>query len=217
MSGETVVSSAGQLQEALAAGAREIRVDGVIKGMPMVTLPPGTVLRGGVLRFGAKGIRLTQDNALEGVTVETAVHEVAVLNDTTISDAGTLTLRDVTARGQVLLAAEGALRSVHVVAEGIHVAAADLRGRVERPRGFGVEAMQGGFTLWNRHRDPVEITAELRSISVGSREEPVRGSRVFVGGHGDWNGTADGGTVRVSDLTTGEIHTDGGIAEDTLI
>lgn len=215
MSEETVVSNASELQEALAVGAGEIRVVGVIAGMPMITLPPGTALRGGVLRFGAKGIRLTKDNVLDGVTVVTASHEVAVLNDTGIPDAGTLTLRDVKASGQVLLLAEGALRTVHVVAENVHVDTADLRGRVARPRGFGVEAMQGAFTLWNRHQDRVEITAELRNVSAGSSERPVRGTGVFVGGHGDWNGAPDGGTVRVSELTTGDIHTDGGIAEAT--
>jgi hypothetical protein len=50
-------------------------------------------LRGGVLEFGAKGVRLTSHNTLEGVTVRTAVDEVAVLNDTSVEDLGTLTLR----------------------------------------------------------------------------------------------------------------------------
>ena len=38
---------------------------------------------------------------------------------------------------------------------------------------------------------------------------------MFVGGHGDWNGAADGGAVRVITLCTGEIQTDGGIAPGT--
>ena len=38
---------------------------------------------------------------------------------------------------------------------------------------------------------------------------------MFVGGHGDWSGAADGGTVRVTTLRTGEIQTDGGIAPGT--
>lgn len=52
-------------------------------------------------------------------------------------------------------------------------------------------------------------------ISAGTTEEPVRGSGVFVGGHGDWNGQAEGGTLTVSQLRTGEIHSDGGIPEGT--
>jgi hypothetical protein len=59
------------------------------------------------------------------------------------------------------------------------------------------------------------LTAELLDISLGTATTPIRGSGVFVGGHGDWDGTPDGGTVRVSLLRTGEIHTDGGIPPGT--
>jgi hypothetical protein len=91
-----------------------------------------------------------------------------------------------------------------------------VRGRVDRPRGFGVEALQGAFTLWNRQSDPgAALTAELLDIAAGTRESPVRGSGVFVGGHGNWDGAADGGTVRVSMLRTGEIHTHGAIPHGT--
>jgi hypothetical protein len=44
-------------------------VDGSLAGMPMVTLRPGVSLRGGTLRFGAKGVRLTSGNRLEDVNV----------------------------------------------------------------------------------------------------------------------------------------------------
>jgi len=57
----------------------------------------------------------------------------------------------------------------------------------------------------------VRLTAELLNISAGSESEPVRGSDVFVGGHGDWEGQRDGGTIHVTRLTTGEVHTNGGI------
>ena len=49
-------------------------------GMPMITLKPGVTLRNGTLTFGAKGVRLTRDNTLDGVTVVTAEDEVAILN-----------------------------------------------------------------------------------------------------------------------------------------
>src|SRR6185312_284046 len=96
---------------------------------------------------------------------------------------------DVTTAGQVLLLAEDAVRSGPGVVEGLHVERADVRGRAERPHGFGVEALQGGFTLWNRRADAgVVLTADLRGISAGSEGSPVRGSGVVVGGHGDWDG-----------------------------
>lgn len=160
----------------------------------MITLPPGTALRGGTLQFGAKGIRLTTDNSLEGVTVLTEPDEVAILNDASVADLGRITLRDVTTRGQVYLVAEDAVRAGHIQIEGLTVTAADVRGRALRPHGFGVEALQGALTVWNLQADPaVTITAEVLDVSVGTRETPVRGSGVFVGGHGDWAGKGDGG------------------------
>ena len=211
-----VVRTAAELTEAVQSGEPDIEVQGVLRGMPMITLGPGVRLRGGTLEFGGKGVRLTRDNTLEDVTVVTAEPEVAIFNDTTVTDLGLLVLCDVRTRGQVLLLARDAVRSGHVKVERLTLLSADVRGRVERPHDFGVDALQGAFTLWNQQRDPaVEITAELLDIGAGSSEAPVRGSGVFVGGHGSWDGAGDGGTLRVSTLRTGEIHTDGGIAPGT--
>ncbi|WP_202863576.1 hypothetical protein [Ornithinimicrobium avium] len=121
-----------------------IEVDGVITGSPMITLPPGTTLRGGTLRFGARGVRLTSDNTLEGITIEVPLQEAAILNATSVEDLGTLVLRNVRTRGQVALLAQDRVRAGRIRAEGVHVAAADVRGRFDRPHGFGVDALQGG-------------------------------------------------------------------------
>ncbi|WP_091256881.1 hypothetical protein [Arthrobacter sp. ok909] len=212
----TQVTDVAQLNEALASGAREVEVSGTLKGMPSVTLPPGVALRGGELVFGAKGLRLTRDNSVEDITVRTPAHELAIYNDPTVEDLGTLRLTNVTSYGQVYLTAEGSIRAGRVEADGVHVAEADTRGRADRPTGFGVEAMQGAFTLWNRQPDVgVVLTARLENISAGSAEAPVRGGGVFVGGHGDKAGKADGGTVAVELLSTGDVFADGGIAPGT--
>jgi len=209
------VATPAELLDALAT-ADDIEVDGSLTGMPMITLPPGVTLRGGTLRFGAKGVWLTSDNVLEDVTVIVPDWEVAIGNDTAVGDLGRLILRNVRTRGQVLLLADGAVRRGHVEVDGLAVASADLRGRPERPHGFGVDAMQGGFTLWNRQPDPaVRITASLKGISAGTAESAIRGSGVFVAGHGDWAGAADGGLVDVDVLRTGPVVTDGGIGPGT--
>jgi len=212
-----VVKDAEELQAAVRDGVKTIEVSGTIKGAPRVVLAPGVSLRGGRLEFGSKGALLTRDNTLEDIRggqsrTRDRDHEIAIYADTTQRDWGTLTLRGVTTVGQVALIADGSVGSGHVVIEGLGVRAADVRGRADHPRGFGVEAMPGGLTVWNRQADAsVEITAEITDVSAGSTESPVRGSGVFVGGHGTDDGKAAGGRLRVTTLSTGQIHTDGGM------
>ena len=81
-----VVRSAQELIDAVDSDADEIEVQGHLSGMPMITLRPGMTLHGGTLSFGAKGVRLTRDNELEGVTILTEDDEVAILNDTSVAD-----------------------------------------------------------------------------------------------------------------------------------
>ncbi len=208
------MSSAAELLDALAT-ADDIEVDGSITGMPMISLRPGVTLRGravrgGTLCFGAKGIRLSTDNTLADITVVVPDHEVAISNDTSICDLGTLMLRNVRTTGQVLLLAEDAVRAGRVVVEGLAVASADLRGRTRRQHAFGVDAMQGAFTLWNRQSDPAtRITASLTGMTAGSADSPVRGSGVCIAGH------PGGGSVEVDLLRTGPIFVDGGIEPGT--
>jgi hypothetical protein len=189
------VTSSAELLDAVAK-ADDIEIDGSLSGMPAITLPPGARLRGGTLRFAASGIRLTADNQLDDVTVIVPDHEVAIA--TSAEDAGRLGLRNVNTRGQVLLTPGRG----HVAVDGLTVATADLRGRELRPHGFGVDVLQGAFTLWNRGTG--QVTATLTGISAGTAGRPVRGSGVFVAG-----------PVEADLLRTGAIHTDGGIEPGT--
>jgi hypothetical protein len=204
------VASAAELIEQAKRDGVAIELAGPISGMPMLTLAPGVRLRGGMLRFGAKGVQLTRDNSLEDVRIETVEHEPAILNDTNQPTLGTLSLERVTTVGQVVLVADGQVGSGHVSARRVHVMRADVRGRTGRPRSFGVEAMQGAFTLWNRQADRATvITADLHELSAGLPDAPVRGSGIFVAGHGA------GGELQAQHLTTDEIHADGGIEPGT--
>jgi hypothetical protein len=207
----TRVSSPAELIAACSREHARIEVAGALSGMPMTRLAPGVQLRGGQLRFGAKGLQLTRDNSLDSLRVETAEHELAIFNDLEQDTLGTLKLSDVETVGQVCLFADGAVKAGRVEVAGLRITRADVRGRTHRPAGFGVEAMQGAFTLWNRQPDPgVVISATLLDVGAGSAETPVRGSGVFVAGHG-----AGGGSVDVDVLRTGEVHADGGIAAGT--
>lgn len=209
----TQVSTNEELTAALTDGVLQILVDGEIHGMPMITLSPGTSLRGGKLVFGGKGVRITTDNSLLDICIETNATELAILADTTVASLGTLTLDGVTTRGQIGIIAEDALLSGHIIANNVFVQSADVRGRTHRPHAYGVDALQGGFTIWNRQSAPESIlTAELRNIAAGTSETPIRGSGVFVGGAANDGGS---GTVEASIISTGIIETDGGIAPGT--
>jgi len=197
-----IVRTAAELEQAVSGGVPHIVVDGVIAGMPSIVLQPGQTLSGGALQFGASGVQLSRDNTLENIVIRTNENERAILIDPTSPALGTLTLRDVRTVGQVSLLS--AASSGHVQVERLHVERADVRGRMERPHAFGVDAMQGAFALWNTGGADANTTAELLEISAGSTDAPVRGSGIFVAGR-----------VTVSTLTTGEIHTDGGIAPGT--
>lgn len=210
------VTDAAQLADAIAAGATEIVVQGTITGSPSITLPPGSTLSGGQLAFTAKGVRLTRDNTLRDITITTTAYEVAVYNDTSVEDAGTLIFENVTTVGQVLILAEADTKRVRVEARGLHVREADVRGRAEQPHGYGVDVLQGAVTLWNRQPDPSStFTATLRDVSVGTAQTPVRGSGVFVAGYGDREGHGAGGTFTADLIQTGTVVTDGGIAPGT--
>jgi hypothetical protein len=123
-----------------ADGVQAIEVSGTIKGAPRVVLAPGVSLRGGRLEFGSKGVMLTRDNTVGDIEVVVPEHEVAIYADITQTGWGTLTLRGVTTVGQVALIALDAVRSGHIAIDRLTALAADVRGRADRPRGFGVEA-----------------------------------------------------------------------------
>ncbi len=210
------VTNAQELAEAINSGELNIEIEGTIKGSPSITLPEGATLTGGTLEFTAKGVRLTANNTLRDVVIKTTDYEVAIYNDTSLTDAGTFTLNNVTTVGQIYIVAEGNLKTARVEADQVTVAAADVRGRVEQPHGFGVDVLQGGFTLWNRNPDPESLfTATLKGINIGSEESPVRGSGLFVDGYTDREGKLTGGKFTADLIETGTVVTDGGIAPGT--
>ncbi len=210
------ITSAEQLANAIDAGEQLLEIEGTISGSPSITLPEGATLTGGELVFKGKGVRLTANNTLKDITITTLDYEVAVYNDTSLNDAGTFHLENLTTVGQVYIVAEGNLRKVRVEADNVFVKEADVRGRVEQPHGFGVDVLQGGFTLWNRNPDPSSsFTATLRGLSAGTEETPIRGSGIFVDGFTNREGELTGGSFTADLLETGTIVTDGGIPQGT--
>lgn len=194
-----------------------IHVEGHLTGAPSVRLSPGQALIGAdehaavTFASGNDGVQLSSDNRLQGIRLAASPEKRALFNDTSVTHLGAIELRDVTAIGQVQLLARDKVRGGHVEVDGLDIVAADARGSRERPNGYGVEVLQGAFTLWNMQADDsVVISANLLRLSAGRDGAPVLGSGTFVSGAGDI-----GGRLIVRRLETGAIYVDGKIPPGT--
>jgi hypothetical protein len=213
----TLICSVADLMTALETpGMLDLHIDGVLDNVPTLRLRPGQALRaaadGAELRFlhGQDGVRLGCDNALLGLSLQADPARRAVFNDEQLPNMGRLSLVGLRVCGQVQIVARGSLRAGHVDVDGLDIEAADTRARTERPCGFGVEVLQGAFTLWNQQVDSTSvISTRLKGLSAGRAGAPVLGGGILVAGGG-----AEGGRVVATVLETGAVHSHGMIDPD---
>jgi hypothetical protein len=187
-------------------------------GVPSISLMPGQIVRSDserrlTLTFddNVDGLRLSSDNAVIALNLIVSPEKRAIWNDYTVNDLGRICLQYIQTVGRVQILAKDAIRRGHVEVDSMDIVSADARGEQERPRGYGVDVIQGALTLWNLQADEdVVITADLVNLSVGRFGSPVLGSGVFVSGAGD-----TGGRLNVQRLTTKAVYIEGGIAAGT--
>jgi hypothetical protein len=195
-----------------------IVVEGFLSEVPGFRLSPhqeicgrSPELSGLTFQRGSDGIQLSSDNSVSALKVVTEPDGCAIWNDESAEDMGLLRLRELRTVGRVRILARDKVRAGHVEVQNLDIVAADSRSATERPRGFGVFVMQGAFTLWNLQPDPAaKITADIAGLSVGRPNAPALGSGVFVGGYGP-----NGGSLRVQQLVTGPVYSDGRIKPGT--
>lgn len=225
------VTDAFSLQKAIEQGTPRIEVDGLIPDLPTLKLQANTALSGAgagaELRFreGQPGLILSANHEVARLRLVTDDAQIALGLADDADDLGTLTISDVTTVGRIHLegnrAKQGSLKL-----NNLHVERADARMAAHRPTGFGVEVLLGGISIYNFSKDSTSRwTLEARNLSGGSKEQPLRGSGVFV--FGGWfipvdadmtsapAPTHEGGSIELRILTTGEIHADGGIPMGT--
>ncbi|MGW6425115.1 hypothetical protein ACWF82_20780 [Nocardia sp. NPDC055053] len=236
--GTVEVSTADELSAAVAnTCSQKIAVRGVISSPATIHLAPGQELKGksddAAITFpdAVDGIQLTTDNTVSKLRIQAAPTQRAIFNDTAVAGLGKVKLANLTTTGQVQLLVKDQVRTGHVIVDGLDIVAADTTQR-EKPRyvfyGNALESIQGAFQLWNQQPDAESVVkADLRGISVGRPEAPVIGSGVSVFGAAPISvPSADGtpigdvlhqlsehpvsGSLRISTLETGALHTDGG-------
>jgi hypothetical protein len=227
----TRAKDAASLQEAIRHKAAHIEVEGQITDLSSLKLPAGTHLRGaGVgaeLRFkaGQPGLMLSADHQIADLRLVTDETQIALGLADDEDDLGALTISNVTTVGRIHLEGSRATRGV-LKLDNIHVERADARMAAHRPAGFGVEVLLGGLTVYNSSKSKASRwTLAARNLSGGSKEHPLRGSGVFI--FGGWfipvdadpsqapAPTQEGGAIELELLTTGDIHSDGGIPKGT--
>jgi hypothetical protein len=216
---EFVVTSVEELVRAVSDPAvQTITIEQDLSDVPEIHLSSNKILRGrsdrvSVLKFapGVSGVCLNSDNVLAGLVLLTSPDRFAIWNEDSVLNLGTLTLQSISAVGRVCLLARGAVCGGHVEVDGLDIIAADARSGKERPHEYGVDVLQGAFTLWNMQPDSnVEITANLVGLSAGRFGSPVLGGGIFISGAGE-----TGGKLSVQHLETNAIYCDGRIEPGT--
>lgn len=227
----TRVNDATSLQEAIDHKAARIEVEGKITDLTSVKLPAGTHLRGAgggaELHFkaGQPGLMLSADHQIADLRLVTDETQIALGLADDADDLGSLIIRNMTTVGRFHLEAARATRG-DLNLDNIHVERADARMAAHRPAGFGVEVLIGGLSVYNSSKSKASRwTLTARNLSGGSKQHPLRGSGVFI--FGGWfipvdadpsqgpAPTQEGGNIELELLTTGEVHSDGGIPAGT--
>ncbi len=200
------------LLEQLGSDQKEILVKGLIGGLETFRLPEGMKLIGerATLVFSpwSDGVQLSSENEIRDVTLVTSPEQRAIYNDYEERDLGTLSIHNVRTQGMVQLLAKGKVRKGNILTNGLRILGADTRYRkdVPLPHAYGVDVLQGAFTLFNLQDEGVKIKGDLRGLFAGLEGSPAKGCGVFISGAG-----FSGGSLQISRLETGPIFSDGGI------
>jgi hypothetical protein len=213
-----VITSVEQLLLALQQSEVDrLVIRGSLTDVPGFRLRPGQALQGdgedAALRFvpGSDGVELSSDNELADLGLHASPDRRAIRNDSSVASLGRIRIADVTTTGQVQILVRDAVRGGHVDVQGLDIVAADATARSERPAGYGVQVLQGAFTLWNMQGDEsVAISARLTGLAAGREGHPVLGSGILVSGGG-----FKAGRLIVSMLETRAIYSHGRIPAGT--
>jgi hypothetical protein len=185
---KTVTTADGLVSATKDGSVRHILVSGDLADVPSIRLSPGQSLQGDggsgiTFAAGADGLQLSSDNRVENIRLHASPDKRAIFNDTSVATLGNIELRGVTTTGRVQILARDKVRGGHVDVNGLDIVAADATAEQERPHDFGVDVLQGAFTLWNTQSDDnVVISADLVGLAAGRSGAPVLGSGIFVGG-----------------------------------
>lgn len=207
------------LEKAVLSGATDLRIANSIVCTHTVILPPHATLQGAtdhgelpVLTFpSGDGLGVTAGNTVQDLCIVTCENQKAIYAAFAGKDLGKFTFSHLKLCGMFSFIARAGSATAEIEADDIEVIAADARANFEQPQKFGVNPLQGAFTIYNYNKEPdSHLTVTATNISVGRPFAPVKGSGIFIAGAGD-----EGGWVTLKKLTTGAVYSNGCIPEKT--
>lgn len=153
------------------------------------------------------GLILTGTSELKDLMIMTAQDKKAiqVLAQQSDESFGHIQLSNLKVHGQVSLIFRAPTKKAEVTVKDVHVLNADTRAYLEQPQKYGVNVLQGAFTLYNFNPDKASLVeANIEGLAIGMSEQPVWGSGVFISGFAD-----QGGQVHLDRLQVQDIYSTG--------
>lgn len=209
------VNSAVGLENAIRAGTLRIEIAGQIGGLPPLALAPAQTLAGvnneACLSFLGDGLLLAGDNRLDGLHIACLPDATALAIAPDSGPCGRIEIRQCRCDGVVQLVLTDTAADAELIIDGLAISNADATQRLPRPQGNGVEVQQGALTIWNQSATATTLGVTANNIVIGSIEQPVRGTGLFVAG----NETGTGGRVVLRQFSTGAVSSDSALPEGT--
>ncbi|EFR43653.1 hypothetical protein [Streptococcus pseudoporcinus] len=210
------VANTTELIEALTTGVEVIQISRSMTLSYPINLPKGTTLKGLAQEDGtlpslffshSDGLILHGESSLENLSIVAMQDKKAIMMipQQVEKEFGKINLKNLEVDGQVSLIFRNPTLTADVTVEKVHVNSADTRTYLEQPQKYGVNVLQGAFTLYNFNpsQDSV-VTADITGLSIGSEGHPVIGSGVFISGFND-----QGGQVKVPRMELKDIYSTG--------
>lgn len=212
----SLINNFNDLMIALQSGQKQIVIGRNITCNHSLVLPEGVTLKGEPQENGelpmllfrdSDGVGLTVDNSLVDIKINAPVDQRAIYTTVAKEDLGVLRMENLSVHGQISIITRIGVQSADIVLSNVDIIAADARHYLEQPQKYGVNVLQGAFTVYNMNGDENSLVrVRATQLTVGRKDAPVLGSGIFIAGFGD-----QGGRVEVSLLETGAVHSTGKI------
>lgn len=209
------VQTAADLVAAVEAGAPLIEIAAPIDLLPPLRLSRGQAIVGSgaatPLSFDGDGFAVCAANRLQSLHIACPPTASAISLAPGAEACEWFAFGDCRCSGVVHLMFDDPAGDVDITLSGLTVLRADATARLPRPAGNGVEVQHGAITVWNRADTPTTVTLDAQGIVIGSGEEPVRGTGLFVAG----NQAGNGGRVVLRQMATGPVFSDSALPAGT--